>query len=516
MPTEQAARKTAFVDGLKTTLDRLTETVQDLYMSDEIPWVIGYSGGKDSTAALQLVWHAIAALPAESRSKPVHVISTDTLVENPIVSIWVGHSLKKMREAAEEQQLPITPHRLTPDPNDSFWVNLIGRGYPAPRPKFRWCTSRLKINPSNRFINDVVAQNGEAILVLGTRKAESASRAANMARYEKTSTRELLSSHGDLDRSWVFTPISDWSNDDVWQYLMQVKNPWGFRNKELLGMYQGATEDGECPLVVDTSTPSCGDSRFGCYVCTLVEQDKSMEAMIRNDHEKEWMTPLMQFRNRYLDIKEDRQHRDFRRMNGTLTVHNGRLVHGPYKQSYRETLLHALLKAQGELRDAANRGEAPEVVMDFEVITLPELEEIRRIWVVEKHEMEDNLPLIYKSAIGRPYPGRPFYANASFGADEIDLLKQLCEEQGDHEGLHFELIRELLHIEDRHRTMARRSGLYKSLDKALERGAFNDEEEAQDFALRRQDAVQTARDLIQESCPDYLEILVSDENREET
>ncbi len=509
MPVEaKVERKTAFAKGFRDTIDALMATVQDLYLSDEIPWVIGYSGGKDSTATLQLVWHAVAALPKEQRQKPVHVISTDTLVENPIVAMWVEHSLRKIREASDEQELPIQAHRLTPDPTDSFWVNLIGKGYPAPRPKFRWCTSRLKINPSNRFINELVRQNGEAILVLGTRKAESASRSANMARYERTSTRELLSSHGDLDRSWVFTPIADWSNDDVWQYLMQVKNPWGYRNKDLLGMYQGATEDGECPLVVDTSTPSCGDSRFGCYVCTMVEQDKSMEAMIRNDHEKEWMTPLMEFRNRYLDIKEDRQHRDFRKMNGSLMVHNGRLVHGPYKQYYRETLLRGLLDAQQRVREAAHRGEAPDIVKDFKAITLQELEEIRRVWVIEKHEVEDRLPGIYREATGEEYPGRPFHESSTFGADEIRLLRELCEENGDEEGLHFELVRELLHVEDRHRTMARRSGLYKALDKALERGAFRSEAEAEQFALRRQEAVNAARDLIKESHPNYFETLV--------
>ena len=502
-------RKTVFASGFKETIAKLVETIQDLYLSDDIPWVIGYSGGKDSTATLQLVWTAIADLPTGKRSKPVHVISTDTLVENPVVAIWVQHSLRKMHEAAVEQNAPIFPHRLTPDRSDSFWVNLIGKGYPAPRPKFRWCTSRLKINPSNQFINDVVRQNGEAILVLGTRKAESASRAANMAKYERSSTRDLLSTHGDLDRSWVFTPIADWSNDDVWQYLMQVKNPWGFRNKDLLGMYQGATADGECPLVVDTSTPSCGDSRFGCYVCTLVEQDKSMEAMIRNDHEKEWMTPLMEFRNKYLDTKDDRKHRDFRRMNGSLMVHNGRLVHGPYRQYYRELLLKALLQAQVDVRAAAHRGEAPEVVKDFEAITLPELEEIRRIWVVEKHELEDRLPGIYQEVTGEPYPGRPFNTASSFGQEEITLLRELCEEQGDEEGIHFELIRELIHIEERHRTMARRSGLYKALDKALERGAFESEEEAERFALKRQDAVQEARDMIRESSPGYFEQLIS-------
>jgi DNA sulfur modification protein DndC len=241
-------------------------------------------------------------------------------------------------------------------------------------------------------------------------------------------------------------------------------------------------------------------------VCTLVDKDKSMEAMIRNDSEKEWMEPLMKFRNEYLYIKEDRQHRDFRRMNGSLMLHNGRLVHGPYRQHYRERLLSALLKAQCDVRTSAELGEAPEAAKDFKAISLDELEEIRRIWVVEKHEIEDRLPRIFAEVTGERYPGKVLNQTVSLGADDIVLLKEVCDESGDPEGMHFELIRELLHIEDRYRTKARRAGLYKALDKALERGAFQTEAEAEDFAIRRQSAASTARELIQEDMPEYVRV----------
>ena len=489
-------RKTVFKElGYKKTISNLIKQAQDIYLSDEIPWVIGYSGGKDSTAILQLIWNAIATLPKEQHIKPVHVISTDTLVENPIVSLWVGRSLTQMKTSAEKNNLPIHPHRLTPEVQDRFWVNLIGRGYPAPRPKFRWCTSRLKIAPSNNFITNMVKANGEAILVLGTRKAESASRAANMKKYEKGSTRDLLSRNKELDRVWVYTPVSDWHDDDIWQYLMQEKNPWGFNNEELLNMYQGATSDGECPLVVDTSTPSCGDSRFGCYVCTMVSEDKSMAAMIQNDDEKEWMLPLLELRTKYLDITDsntekknkkidaERKHRDFRRMNGTLTLHNDRLVHGPYKQEYRAQLLTAVLKAE-----IAARKLGPEEVKKLELISLEDLEEIRRIWIMEKHEIEDILPSIYEEACGDTYPGKRLEEDKVFKAEDMTLLKEICKEQAtDLEGLHYELIRDLLHIEHQNRTLVRRNGLFDTLDKTLERCAFKTEAEALVFAQTRKE-----------------------------
>ena len=291
-------------------------------------------------AILQLVWNAIRDLPPERRQKPIHVITTDTLVEQPLVAAWVDSSQAKMREAAAAQDLPITPHKLTPEIEDSFWVNLIGKGYPAPRQKFRWCTERLKIRPSNKFIRDVVRQNGEAILVLGTRKAESQRRAVTMAKHEARRVRERLSPNVSLPNSLVYTPIEDWTNDDVWLYLMQVKNPWGHDNKSLLGMYQGASEGGECPLVVDTTTPSCGTSRFGCWVCTVVDKDRSMEAMIKNDEEKVWMTPLLELRNE-LDKPDDRDRRDFRRMNGSVQLFHDRTIPGPYTKEVARALAAA-------------------------------------------------------------------------------------------------------------------------------------------------------------------------------
>ena len=479
---EANKRYTAFGDaGFKSTVAGHQAQIQQLYLSDNIPWVVGYSGGKDSTASLQLIWAAIAALEPVQRTKVVHVISTDTMVENPFVSIWVQHSLTTMAKAASDQGLPIQPHRLTPSVDDSFWVNLVGRGYPAPRPLFRWCTSRLKINPSNKFINDVVDRNGEAILVLGSRRRESEKRREVIEKHEG-STRSFLSrnSNPKLDRCWVYTPIVEWTSDDVWQYLMQVQNPWGNTNKDLLGMYQGATADGECPLVVDTSTPSCGDSRFGCYVCTMVDQDKSMQAMIRNDEEKEWMQPLADLRNIYLDVKDDRRKRDFRRMNKTLTLFNGRLVHGPYTQSYRAELLRAILRAQKSVR-----ASGPPVVRNMELLTLPELEKIRALWVDEKHEIEDLLPGIYEAETGERYPGQPLDESQAFQPADVLLLKELSGGDTESGDLHFQLVRELLHVEHQYRTLARRHGLYDALDKTLELGAFESADEALQVAIRR-------------------------------
>ncbi|WP_435059397.1 DNA phosphorothioation system sulfurtransferase DndC [Streptomyces sp. bgisy060] len=489
--------------SLDEVATELTNEVRELYTADEVPWVIGYSGGKDSTAVLQLVWTALRELPAEKLNKPVHVISTDTLVENPVVAAWVTTSLETMEKAAAEQGLPIQPHRLTPEIKDTFWVNLIGRGYPAPRPKFRWCTERLKIKPSNSFIRNVVAAHGEAIMVLGIRKTESQARARAMEKHEKRRVRDRLSPNANLPNSLVYSPVEDWTNDDVWEYLMQKPNPWGYNNQDLLTMYQGASADGECPLVVDSTTPSCGSSRFGCWTCTLVEQDKSMNAMIQNDEEKEWMLPLLELRDKLdspfglVEDKEDpdyqpgkklphprpdRAARDFRRMNGQVSLFTRRsdgkdvAVHGPYLQKFRQEWLEELLSAQTWIR-----AHAPEHVRNIELITLDELHEIRRIWVFDKHEVEDTLPQIYKKATGEDFPGGPLDEQLVMGADEMELLKELCGE----DELHYDMVRELLSVERKYRTMTRRSGLFKALEAAVQKGFYDDHDDAVSFAQRK-------------------------------
>jgi DNA sulfur modification protein DndC len=464
--------------GFRATITALQDEIRELYLNDEVPWIIGYSGGKDSTATLQLVWSAIGALPDDKRKKIVHVISTDTMVENPIVSTWVAKSLSALDKTAYEKRLPFQANLLRPRVDESFWVNLIGRGYPAPRPRFRWCTERLKIRPSNRFISQIVTENGEAILCLGARKDESIARARVLEKNSRFRIRDRLSPSATLPGCSIYTPVENWTSDDIWFYLNNEKNPWGASNKELMGMYAGASPDGECPLVVDDSSPSCGDSRFGCWVCTLVEKDKSMTAMIQNDVEKDWMMPLLDLRNA-LDFRSnglsqgehsDHHLRDFRRLTGAVQImQDGKPVPGPYTQASRENWLWKLLVAQTYIRK-----NGPSEVKDIELITLDELKEIRRIWVIDKHELEDSLPTIFQQATGQPYPDHALDDNLVLGEAEMKELAEIC---GD-DRLHYEMTRELLSLTLQQRTSGRRSKLNERLEKTISKHFYDDCEDA--------------------------------------
>jgi len=491
-------------EAIGKMVDAALEEIRALYLSDEIPWIVGYSGGKDSTATLQLVWEALVGLDPDQRTKIVYVITNDTLVENPMVASWVIQSHKKIKESATRTNLPILPHMLHPELSDTFWVNLIGRGYPAPRPRFRWCTERLKIGPSDKFVTNVVSKHGEAIFVLGTRRAESSARAHSMNRYAAMSKRELLSPSASLANCSVYSPIRNWTNNDVWAFLLLQENPWGHDNEELFELYQGATPDRECPFQLETGLPSCGDSRFGCWVCTLVDKDRSLQAMIQNDEDLKWMSPLLELRDE-LNTRPDSHWRDFRRMSGAVQLlSDGRPVPGPYTQVVREGWLKKLLKAQTWLRD-----NAAEAVRHRDLITLEELELIRKIWVFEKHEIEDSLPRIYEETIGQPYPGVRIDDNVVFGQEEIDVLRQVAG--GD--TLHFELCRDLLALESGYRTTVRRARIYDTLEGAFAKSFYADEQDATDRAMsfkKLTAAVESARQIKDDYSLDDLLSALSD------
>ena len=473
----------------KDLLNETIETIQQVYKEDNIPWICGYSGGKDSSAIVQLVWMALSKLPAWQRSKPVHVISTDTLVESPVVALWASQSLEKMRNKAIDDGLPIIPHRLTPQIQNTFWVNLIGRGYPCPRVNFRWCTDRLKIDASNQFIKGILAAESEAILVLGSRKAESATRKRVMEGYEEKRYREHLSPNGSYPNTFVFTPIENWEDSMVWQFLMQHANPWGHSNKDLLAMYRGASSDNECPLVVESGTPSCGGSRMGCWVCTMVTEDKSLAAMIQNDEEKSWMLPLLDFRNYIAAYNQDsdltqndldRSRRDFRRMTGNLTWHRGRLVHGPYTKAVREDFLERLLKLQLFIQETG-----PEEVKDTELITMDELRFIRKIWLNDKHEFDDSLPRIYKRVMGKDFEDNSIVKNKYYSQPEWDLLAEICKDLYPEHELMLEMQSGLLDIEARNSAISSTRNVVKNLESKLKQTYFKNEEDAEEMMRQR-------------------------------
>jgi len=377
----------------------IKEEIKDQYLLDTRPWIIGYSGGKDSSALLQLTWYALRELPKEKRAKWIYVVCNDTLVENPSIVQWIDKSLKNIEEKADREQLPIKVVRTTPDLEDSFWVNLIGKGYPAPNSTFRWCTERLKIKPTSKFIKSEIERSGEVIILLGTREDESNQRKQSMSKFQIDNQR--LKRHIDLDLAYVYTPLRTLTTNELWQYLLQVPPPWSINNRDLITLYKNGT-GGDCPLVIDSSTPSCGQSRFGCWVCTVVKRDKSMEALI--DNGEEWMQPMLDLRDWLVENRDREELRMDKRRNGLPGK-------GPYTIEVRSTILEMLLKAQ--------------ILTNQLFITSQELKAIQVLWNMDG--FSQNVYEIYNSFYNTKISTQ-MNNRDKVKAKQSEKLKNICEE----------------------------------------------------------------------------------------
>ncbi|MBR9766279.1 MAG: DNA phosphorothioation system sulfurtransferase DndC [Rhodobacteraceae bacterium] len=319
----------------------------DEYRQDhDWPWIIGYSGGKDSTLVTHLAFEMLLSLPPSQRKRPVHIVANDTLVESPLVVQHIIDSVEEIGNAANAFGLPIITKITRPAPEQSFWVNLIGRGYPSPNRSFRWCTDRMKILPTSRYIKSQVDAAGQAVLLLGVRRSESSTRAASVNRYDNG---ERLNKHNDLVGCMVFRPIVDLDTDDVWEFLALNEPPWGGSHLKLIGLYRNAS-GGECPVVTSKEdAPSCGttSSRFGCWTCTVVEKDRSLEGFVEAGYAE--FTPLLDFRDWLASIRNQKERRQARRRDGRITITDGgTFIPGPFTLQTRSEIFERLRDLEKE------------------------------------------------------------------------------------------------------------------------------------------------------------------------
>ncbi|HEX8236834.1 MAG TPA: DNA phosphorothioation system sulfurtransferase DndC [Abditibacteriaceae bacterium] len=411
----------------------IKSNLKQLYLEDARPWLVGFSGGKDSSMVASLIFDVVMSLPPEQRTKEIAVLCTDTRVEIPAIVEMVETTLARMQKCSQAHGLNIEVHLLRPPADQSFWVNVIGRGYPPPNRVFRWCTSRLKIDPMSRFVENRVGRWGEAIFHLGARRAESSSRAQTMAARE---TRNGLRRHNDLPRVWINNPIEHLSTEEVWAYLLQNKPPWGGSNRELYRLYADAS-GGECPIQIDKSTPSCGSSRFGCWTCTVVDKDKASEGLLNAGDER--MEQLITFRDLLLTVRDpENGHRDTRRM-------NGQEGNGPLLMKARRELLTRLLQLQEDT--------------GLTLISEEELLLIQKYWnSARQADAGDGVARIVREQRG-------IMTNDIKQADQIRTLEeQVCREKGlSHEGL-----RRLISKVEEHSESHRRFGLPDDLLRILQ------------------------------------------------
>lgn len=513
------SKQMPFVDAAK-------EHIKNAYKEDDRPWVVGYSGGKDSTVVVQLVFEALSEMSREELHKKIYVISSDTLVETPLIINSINQTLRRIQDEALKRDLPIETHKVKPDYEQSFWVNIIGKGYPSPNQQFRWCTDRLKIEPANQFVMDKVSSFGEVIMVLGVREDESATR-GNVIRSHTVEGKTFMK-HSTLANAYVYAPIRGFSLDDVWNYLLNHPSPWGDDNHELHRLYQDSNS-GECPLVMDKSIKdsagSCGNSRFGCWVCTVVSEDKALSGFIQSGHD--WMKPLLDFRNWLASIRDDRTKRMKYRMNGQIYYRDVQVqeINGaphviipkkssrpkqiiPFKEYdivTKETIKEYLVKHNIDLSSPedykllvqfeeetldgqtltkyAQLGLGPytmearreilekllEIQKDiihpndphYELISEEELKAIRKIWF-KNGDWEDIIPAIHENVMGYSLDWE-MDDRPLFDQEQISDLELLCDQFK----VDIKVIKQLITIEKQYAGYKFRRGLTEEIGKAL-------------------------------------------------
>lgn len=385
-----------------------------VYQHDVRPWMIGFSGGKDSTLLCCLVLDMLKRLPPEKRNKTVYIVSSDTMVENPIVRDYM-HRMSNLINASCSE-LGVKAEIIYPKVEESFWCKVIGLGYPTPEPPgFRWCTERLKIHPMNTYTLEKIKANGEVVLLLGVRKAESTYRANHIRAREIEG--KLLIPHKDIENAYIYNPLTEIPNEIVWKYLLKgdAKTPWGSDNKYLFSLYQGEHLGEEQSVIGEIDKdkiPVTGNSRFGCWICTMVKEDKSLKAFI--DRGERWLIPLRDYRNWLLELRTTPGAREYRRRNGAVyRKADGSLGEGPFTMESRQEMLRRLLQL--------------EVSTGLSLITMEELKQIDIMWDQEGDLSRRCLVDIYSSVTGKKLPWEQ-YKVPVFSDDVIQEVEQLCQE----------------------------------------------------------------------------------------
>ena len=438
--------------GKFQVFEEIIQEMMVVYQHDRRPWLIGYSGGKDSTLLVALAYEAISRLPKEARTKKVYIITSDTLVENPIVKRYMHTSSNQINESSKRDRLNIDAHVIYPEPEQTFWSRVIGLGYPTPEPPgFRWCTERLKIAPMNRFVDDRIKESGEIIILLGVRKAESATRNRTITAREIEG--KLLNMHSDIKNAYVYNPITEIHNELVWEFLLKEDgiSPWGSDLKYLFSLYQGEDLGEEQSVIGEVDKdkiPVTGNSRFGCWCCTIVKEDKSLLNFIKKGSTE--LIPLRDFRNWLVSIRQNPEYRDTKRRDGSVYYKaDGTFGFGPFTMWGRQQILRRLLELQRDTQ--------------MELITMEELKVIDQMWDNEGDLSKRLLVDTYYEVYGQRLPWDP-YKEPLFDEEGISEIKSIAQEYD----LPEELVTKLIVTVEKNKHITRNSRLQKEFDKVMQ------------------------------------------------
>lgn len=432
--------------------DEIIEEMTIVYLHDNRPWLIGFSGGKDSTLLCCLTFEMLNRLKKNQINKKIYIVSSDTLVENPIACNYM-HKMSDMI-GSYGKQYKVQSDIIYPRIDETFWSKVIGLGYPTPEaPGFRWCTERLKIHPMNDYTLNVIKNNGEIVLLTGVRKAESSYRAASIKSREIEG--KILVPHTEIENAYMYNPLTEIPNELVWKYLLRgdSKTPWGSDNKYLFTLYQGENLGEESSVVGEIDKdriPVTGNSRFGCWICTMVKEDKSLKNFI--DHGEEWLIPLRNFRNWLVELRSNPKARESKRRNGSMyRKSDGELGLGPFTMAARKEILEKLLKLQKQ--------------SNLNLITIDELKQIDIMWDKEGDLSRRTLVDTYYKIMKKRLPWDE-YKTPIYDEETLDVVKKMCKKYD----VEYELISKLIVEIDANKNLASATVIPKAFDRILNQG----------------------------------------------
>ena len=430
------------MEKLSNKIIDIKKRLKKEYLADSRPWVVTFSGGKDSTTVLHLVMDMFLELTEKQReAKRIYIVSSDTGVEMPIIEDYTTNKLTQISDFIKKEKLNMEVNLLKPKVTESFWTLLLGKGYPSPNQTFRWCTDRMKIKPATNFLKSLTEQNESILMLLGVRSDESQARAESIAKRDEN--HRGFSKHGEIPNAFIFSPIKDWTNAEVWTYLSKYPAPWGEHN-DMMKLYDKGSGEADCNIALNPEAASCGKTRFGCWVCTVVSKDKSMANMLRNK-EDEWMLPLNNFRNKLEEYRYDHSKRQPRRRNGQKSV-------GPFLLSVRKELLQELLQIEKSLIALGKMG-------DKKLISDEEIEQIQKEWLHDGDFFETAITMAHN--VNRLVD---YESNKSFDLKERDFIESICKEHN----IPVKLIEDLMQKEHSSRHQIKRTKIFTEMESLVE------------------------------------------------
>jgi DNA sulfur modification protein DndC len=314
-------------------------------------WVVAYSGGKDSTAALKVI---LAAFRKSGLADlKLTLIYCDTGVENPILDAFVKSTITRVNAEFSATSAGFKTSILQAPIQDRFFVRIIGRGYPPPTNSFRWCTNGLRIRPVSEFIADQDPQN--TVVVLGIRRSESHQRDRTLSNGPEGQWQKQREGSKEYD---LFLPILNLDVAEVWDAVFWLEAPRSIDSALLQDLYRDAS--GECPVIKAPTAPPCASGRFGCWTCTVVRQDKSAQKLIDAGHNK--LKPFLAFRDWLATIRNDSTKRWPTRRNGNPGL-------GPFTLEARKEILLRLNRLEN--------------FSGITVLSVDERQVIERLWELD-------------------------------------------------------------------------------------------------------------------------------------